>query len=267
MDSLEMLRKINNKDADAFNEFMNTYGMRVYSRLLRQLGDKTLADEAFKKTMLEFFDAVSHYEGDDIVEAMLFTRADEVQNTMVDGSLRNLIREVKAEIDDAEEHAMLIAEPEHRTVSTVRPAQRIAPVLPKEADEGKKEIESLAEEMTSGTKTAIETMAIEMAEEAVEEKTEEEAAPAAAPVEAAVPPEPEKPGETTAAKEYVPPYKAPEIKEKKTNPLLVLLLLVLLFVIVWLGTGALMSFDIIPKYDLGYEWFNANVYPIFTLLR
>lgn len=266
MDSLEMLRKINNKDADAFNEFMNTYGMRVYSRLLRQLGDKTLADEAFKKTMLEFFDTVSHYEGDDIVEAMLFKRADEVQNTMVDGSLRNLIREVKAEIDDAEEPSMLIAEPEHRTVSTVRPAQRIAPVLPKEADEGKKEIESLAEEMTSGTKTAIEAMAIEMAEEAVEAKTEE-AAPAAAPVEAAVPAEPEKPGETTAAKEYVPPYKAPEIKEKKTNPLLVLLLLVLLFVIVWLGTGALMSIDIIPKYDLGYEWFNANVYPIFTLLR
>ena len=65
MDLLEILERIRKKDAVAFDELMNRYGSKVYKRLLAQLGDRELADEAFKKTMLDFYDSMSRAEGED----------------------------------------------------------------------------------------------------------------------------------------------------------------------------------------------------------
>ena len=42
-----------------------------------------------------------------------------------------------------------------------------------------------------------------------------------------------------------------------------MILLSLLFL--WIVAGILMDLGILPYYDLGFAWFNANLYPLFTL--
>ena len=44
-----------------------------------------------------------------------------------------------------------------------------------------------------------------------------------------------------------------------------LLLLLMLFILLWAVAGVLMDIRIIPKFDLGYRWFNQTVYPLFSL--
>ena len=43
-----------------------------------------------------------------------------------------------------------------------------------------------------------------------------------------------------------------------------LLLTVFLLLLVWVGEGILMDFDILPSIDLGYGWFNAHIFPLFA---
>lgn len=43
------------------------------------------------------------------------------------------------------------------------------------------------------------------------------------------------------------------------------LLLLMLLILLWAVAGVLMDIRIIPKFDLGYRWFNQTVYPLFSL--
>ncbi len=44
---------------------------------------------------------------------------------------------------------------------------------------------------------------------------------------------------------------------------LVILLVLLVLLTVWFGAGVLMMYDVIPKLDLGYSWFNQNLFNLF----
>ena len=44
------------------------------------------------------------------------------------------------------------------------------------------------------------------------------------------------------------------------------LLAVLLVVFAWLLAGILMDLSVLPFCDLGYSWFNANIFPFFELV-
>ena len=40
-------------------------------------------------------------------------------------------------------------------------------------------------------------------------------------------------------------------------------IILLLMILLWLTTGMLMGYEIIPEFNLGYEWFNENVFELF----
>lgn len=51
-------------------------------------------------------------------------------------------------------------------------------------------------------------------------------------------------------------------RKKKSVAVRVLLILFLLL-FVWVLAGILMDLGVLPKINLGYSWFNANVFPLF----
>jgi len=54
-----------------------------------------------------------------------------------------------------------------------------------------------------------------------------------------------------------------EEKEKNRYLWLWIPIVTLLLVLLWLTIGMLMGYDIIPEFDLGYEWFNKTLFELF----
>lgn len=54
-----------------------------------------------------------------------------------------------------------------------------------------------------------------------------------------------------------------EKAKKKSHLWLWIPILLLLFILIWLTIGMLMSYDVIPDFDLGYGWFNETLFDLF----
>ena len=54
-------------------------------------------------------------------------------------------------------------------------------------------------------------------------------------------------------------------KKKKSHRWLWIPIIMLLFILIWLTIGMLMSYDVIPDFDLGYEWFNKTLFELFSV--
>lgn len=62
------------------------------------------------------------------------------------------------------------------------------------------------------------------------------------------------------------PEETPErAKPKKRNGFQKVLVMLLLLVLFWALVGVLMDVRLIPAFDLGYRWFNATVFPLFSI--
>lgn len=245
MDSLELLRKIKNKDTDAFDELMNRYGMSVYSRLLKQFGDRQAADDAFKRTMLEFYSFIEGLEGEDIIESMLFARADNIMQELVGESLNKLIIEIKDEMDgmdaDAEEALKAIGEAEELVLLTDAPAAE--------------------PEIVSSD--AIES--VQLGNDAVPlilQKVQD--APPAPQKSTTAPQAPEAAAYDAPCENVETPARRGRKGRKIWKALITLVLLIITLGLAWGFAGLLMSRQLIPGIDLGYEWFNKNIYPLFA---
>lgn len=53
--------------------------------------------------------------------------------------------------------------------------------------------------------------------------------------------------------------------KKKSHLWLWIPILLLLFILIWLTIGMLMSYDVIPDFDLGYGWFNETLFDLFEI--
>ena len=64
-----------------------------------------------------------------------------------------------------------------------------------------------------------------------------------------------------------PPVQEPEkpARKRRGGGFVRLLLILLLLVLLWALAGVLMDIRLIPTFDLGYRWFNATIYPLFSL--
>ena len=97
MDTNSLLERIRSKDRDAFMQLMQTYGRGLYTRLLSQLGDKVLADAAFKETLVGFYNALVRSEGEDAVQALLYSYGDITGDRILESSLAQVINETVSE--------------------------------------------------------------------------------------------------------------------------------------------------------------------------
>lgn len=100
MEPMELLEKVKSKDEDAFYVLVHKYGRSIYTRLLSRLGDKTLADEAFRKTIVSFYDLICRDDSSDPVEAILMDSADKVQQEILSESVENAIAKTAESFTD-----------------------------------------------------------------------------------------------------------------------------------------------------------------------
>ena len=91
MSDLELLNRIKNKDREAFVEFMKKYGTKLYNGLMERLGDRRLADAAFKETMIGFYKSITDNDGDDAISSLLSGYAELVSGRMQGDYLEDII--------------------------------------------------------------------------------------------------------------------------------------------------------------------------------
>ena len=83
MDSLQLLHGLKARDDEAFRMMVLTYGRPVYERLLARSGNKELAKEALKTALIDMYSTVSAADSSDPLEALLYRRAERVQEEML----------------------------------------------------------------------------------------------------------------------------------------------------------------------------------------
>ena len=74
----ELFKKIRGRDRASFDMLSQNYGWKLYSYIRKNTADRASADRIFSDTFQNFYDLLDGYEGDDPIEAMLFTCADKL---------------------------------------------------------------------------------------------------------------------------------------------------------------------------------------------
>ena len=97
MDNNELLIRIKEKDEDAILKFMQAHGEKLYSRLLLRLGDRSLADKAFRDAIIGFCKPLTADDSSDPVEALLFGYADRACEDILKDSLDAVIGDTLAD--------------------------------------------------------------------------------------------------------------------------------------------------------------------------
>ncbi|MBO4938279.1 MAG: hypothetical protein J6C98_04670 [Oscillospiraceae bacterium] len=77
MDCAELLKRIKERDMDAYLYLTNVYGLKLYNYLNSRLGDQDLVEEAFQKTLASFYESLTAQESQDPIDAILCTYADQ----------------------------------------------------------------------------------------------------------------------------------------------------------------------------------------------
>ena len=72
-----LFKKVKGRDAASFDALSENYGWKLYSYIRKNTQDRASADRIFSDTFSRFYDAVEGYEGEDPIEALLFSCADQ----------------------------------------------------------------------------------------------------------------------------------------------------------------------------------------------
>ncbi len=91
----------------------------------------------------------------------------------------------------------------------------------------------------------------------------EQAEPYRTPLERAQAHMEAEPQPQTRRKKRGAPQPAPRRRHGGVVTTILIVLFLLLFL--WLLAGILMDFSVLPRFDLGYRWFNEHIFPLFTL--
>lgn len=242
----EMVLRIRRGEKEAVKELVAAYGSTVYQRAFERTGDRELAREAARQTFGQFVAIVQQQPQDDgwslwfgdLIERNISTYA------QISTDMRTIENELDHEIVDCAPPA---------------PARRQA-----EPDED-----------SFIWRSEPETPAASRAEtEPLSWRTEQDAPPQRAP-EA---PKTDKRGRTPKERGRKPDarvhkdsvrdeifdeqYKNRD-KSSSGHTLSIILLVLVSLLLLWVVVGVAMTMQWIPYYDLGYYWFNQNVFKLF----
>lgn len=247
MDDNELLKRIKENDKEAFVQFMHAYGEKLYSRLLLRLGDRKLADKAFREAFIGFYQTLTADDSDDPIESLLFGYGDRACEDLLGDSP-----------DDTVDHSPSVEEPPAPAVESVpapapaapapcaevRPAPAVSPVVPASP------APVLSPDAPVSPAPAVPS----------------------APVPAAAPPPPsprsDAPETEEDEAEAEPDDGAGDEPDPKTGGkglfgLGVGVLSLGIAAAIWVILGLLMDMQLLPELDLGYAWFSANIAPWF----
>ena len=73
-----LFQKIKVRDKRSFEALSDAYGWKLYSHIRSNTKEREQADDVFRRTFSEFYNSLQDYDGDDPIEAMLFSCADRI---------------------------------------------------------------------------------------------------------------------------------------------------------------------------------------------
>ena len=73
-----LFQKIKVRDKRSFEALSDAYGWKLYSHIRSNTKEREQADDVFRRTFSEFYNSLQNYDGDDPIEAMLFSCADRI---------------------------------------------------------------------------------------------------------------------------------------------------------------------------------------------
>lgn len=259
MNSNEMLDKIREKDKAAFMLLMDSYGKKLYASLLKQTGDKALADAAFKETMVDFYSTLTDPKADNLAEALLLSFGENAAKRAVEK--HKAPEPVEKQEPVMQEEPVFVEEPlmQEEAAFAEEPLMQEEFTFAEEpaSQENSERWENLDD--TSGQAFDQEAPPPQVAY--IEQELRKELMKmqqGASQTEQPTQPETELIDETD---EPVQPAKQKKSKVGLFFGIGGLSLGIL--AALWVISGILMSLDILPDFDLGYQWFNMNIAPWF----
>lgn len=235
----ELVRRIRRGEKEAVKELVAAYGSAVYQRAFERTGDKELAREAARQTFGQFVAIVQQQPEDDgwtlwfgdLIERNISTYA----------QISTDMRTIENELD-------------HEIVDT-------APVIRRQTQQEEDPCECV-------TAPPISASAPRKAEsEPLSWRSEQQETPPRAP-EA---PKKQKRGRKTDERVHKDSvrdeifdeqYKKRD-KSGSGHAFSIVLLILVSLLLIWVVAGVAMTMQWVPFYDLGYSWFNTNVFKLF----
>ena len=243
MQLAELVSRIRRGEKEAVKELVATYGSGVYQRAYERTKDKELAREAARQTFGQFVAIVQQQPADDgwslwfgdLIERNISTYAQISTN----------MRTIESELDQELELSCppkpvapppplrFETEPEHAPVYS-EPAYDRAPQTAKSAPREESYSNSYQRD--------------EIFDEPYQKKGRKKGnPPKMKPAKA------DKAGRAAGG----------DSKRSSNRGSSVFLLIIVSLILLWVVAGVAMSLRLLPAYDLGYTWFNANVFRLF----
>lgn len=242
MQLAELVRRIRRGEKEAVKELVAAYGSGVYQRAYERTKDKELAREAARQTFGQFVAIVQQQPEDDgwslwfgdLIERNIATYA------QISTDMRTIESELDQELDltcppkPAAAPLRYETEPERAPVYA-EPAYDRAPQPAKSAPREESYSNSYQRD--------------EIFDEPYQKKNQKMGKPEKIKPEKSKPARAEKPERAA--------------RGGSSRGSTILLLIIVSLMLLWVVAGVAMSIGLIPAYDLGYSWFNANVFRLF----
>ncbi|MEA4869197.1 hypothetical protein SDC9_120260 [bioreactor metagenome] len=234
MQLAELVRRIRRGEKEAVKELVAAYGSGVYQRAYERTKDKELAREAARQTFGQFVAIVQQQPEDDgwslwfgdLIERNIATYA------QISTDMRTIESELDQELDltcppkAAAAPLRFETEPESSPVRSAEPVYERAPQPAKSAPREESYSNSYQRD--------------EIFDEPYQKKNSKKKKP-----------------------EKIKPAKAEKPDRGSSRGSTVILLIIVSLMLLWVVAGVAMSIGLLPLYDLGYSWFNANVFRLF----
>lgn len=256
MELAEKIRRAQQGDKAALNEMIRAYGGSVYQRALRKTGDRALAQQTTRRMISEMVDALNSHPDADGYDLWMWALADKCLLEMDEMGAPQQRPAIEEEVPVYTGAARLEAAPRRESgyadPERVCAQQKSIPVRRMSAPPGARDEEPAPQRIAEP-------------EAAIEE--EPKLPPRSMPERNAD--EPERPvrrqrtarsrsrrgGGSVRLTEFERP--------RGTNGLFVFLLIIVCLAMTWFVAGLMMRLGILPAIDLGYIWFNENIYLLF----
>ncbi len=258
----ELVRRIRSGEKEAVKELVATYGSAVYQRAFERTNDKELAREAARQTFGQFVAIVQQQPQDDgwtlwfgdLIEKNISTYA----------QISTDMRTIESELD----HELVETPPAY----TASPAYAAAPAYAAPASAAQpaaKAQESFIwrapEPETPPRRTEPPQLNWREAEEPLPPRAPEKAKRnerKRKPDERENKPEPRVHKDNVRDEIFDEPYRK-KAKSGAGHGFSIVLLILVSLLLLWVVVGVAMTLQWIPWHDLGFTWFNQNVFKLF----
>lgn len=246
----EEYNRMINGDTDVFCRFYEQYAPNIYQQIVNKTNNaaesKSLLKDIFSDCCVRMRNAG---ENADLISLLLEALCDKHIEKFTSGTEISAIMTDETSEDENSDFAETKKTPEEILAE----------------DSAQESVDAVQEESVEASADAVapEAAVADTTTKADKEVPTEDVQPAVADTESAV----SEDTSPTIIFDGSPEEPAPKKKKKKRHVflwvILITFLTLLLLVLCWALIGVLGAEEIIPSIDLGYEWFNTNIYPFF----